>query len=691
MSGERLRSKTMSAAIALIVLIAAQSIAIGPVRHWMLEHEVRVSTGSWATHIFEQIETAASDATSDMVRLEDAGHLNLAAALEAALRAGVIHRATILDRTCGCHIVIDGALLGGNRNSVAEALWQFFQGVGDPVDMAPSALTFDDPTGATSDTGALSPRVIFLEQNEPGYPRNTAEVTFQRRIDAKDYALSLLVDITGAAANLQLMLIMAATIVSAILIGAGVVVARIASKSNRAVTLSEKQARFLAEHDTMTGLLNRFGFGTRAEALLRERAAKGGRAFLFQVDADKFKEINDIYGHATGDRVIHAIGEMLKSAFPDAALVARLGGDEFAVLVSETALNASVEQVLHELPTGTDITADDGRKLIEVSTSIGLAVFPDDAETLGDLMKAADLALYDVKAAGRNGVGAYRRDMTKALERRHWELDGVREAIREGRLLPYYQPLISARTGRVMAVEALARWNHPVYGVLSPSRFGHALEDPRVSTEITQEILARVADDLRVWKTIGHDFKVTLNIGEADLRDPDLIENLSATLADRGLTPGSLSIEVTETALTRVNSAAARPLLQRYRDIGGAVALDDFGTGNSSITLLKDMPCSTVKIDRSFIKDLTENAADLAIVRSIVRLSRELGFQIVAEGIETREQAQLLRKLRVDLLQGFLYSRPLPARELTAMLEWASPPRRPGPDPVDVPLGHRAA
>jgi EAL domain-containing protein (putative c-di-GMP-specific phosphodiesterase class I) len=175
---------------------------------------------------------------------------------------------------------------------------------------------------------------------------------------------------------------------------------------------------------------------------------------------------------------------------------------------------------------------------------------------------------------------------------------------------------------------------------------------------------------------MGYDFSVGLNIGEADLREPGLVDLVADTLRTRDLRPNAVAIEVTETALTSVNSATAKPLLEQFRAAGGYIALDDFGTGNSSITLLKDMPYSSVKIDRSFIRDLTHNNADLAIVRSIVRLSRELGFKIVAEGIETKEQAALLRKLRVDLLQGFLYSRPLPATKLTELLEWASPPKR---------------
>ncbi|MBT8426263.1 MAG: bifunctional diguanylate cyclase/phosphodiesterase, partial [Silicimonas sp.] len=533
-----------------------------------------------------------------------------------------------------------------------------------------------DQSGATTSAGDATPEVRFTKGAFPGDPHDAADVTFLRRIGPDAYELRLFMDVTAMVARIRLMTWMGALIVTVTLSGAGLVVARVAARSSRAAHLSERQARYLAEHDTLTGLFNRFGFGARARALLQKCAETGKRAYLFQVDADKFKDINDIYGHATGDRVIEAIARMLRGAFPEGALVARLGGDEFAILVTEAVLNGAPSSFMSSLPTGTEIRSEDGNSLIEVSTSSGFAVFPDDAPNLGDLMKAADLALYAVKNAGRNGVGAYRRDMTRALERRHWELQGVRNAIEAGQLVPYYQPLICARTGRVEAVEALARWHHPTYGVLGPDRFRHALDDARVSTEITAAMLEQVARDLRVWRNIGHGFSAGLNIGEADLKDPDLTGRITDMLARSGLHPDALAIEVTETAVTAVNTAAAGPLLKRYRDAGGVVALDDFGTGNSSITLLKSIPYSAVKIDRSFIRDLTHNETDLAIVRSIVRLARDMGFKIVAEGIETPDQVRLLRKLRVDLLQGFVFSKPLPARQLSEYLEWSSPPRR---------------
>ncbi|WP_413720962.1 putative bifunctional diguanylate cyclase/phosphodiesterase [Silicimonas sp. MF1-12-2] len=677
LSGVRLRTRNLLAISGLAVLIGAQSLAVGPLLRWMLEEDVRSTSASWAAHVYKQI--AAGVVEGESGHPDPAigkSHANLAGAMEAALRAGVIDRAVIMNEDCDCLVEVDGASLAEPENALAERLKRFFAGEGEAVDTTHPPMSPEEWASVASTTDVGTPQILFHTENTAIASQNMAEVTFFREIAGKRYALCLFMDVTVPAARLRLMLLMGALIFTVTLAGAALFVARIASHSNRAMRLSEKQARFLAEHDPLTGLLNRFGFGVRADVLLQDCLHRKSSAILFQIDADKFKEINDIHGHATGDRVIQAIGQMLKAAFPANALVARLGGDEFAVLVPAKDLNKPLRDFAEALPTGTDVMSDDGAKLIEVSTSIGVASFPKDANGLGDLMKAADLALYSVKAAGRNAVGAYRRDMTRALERRHWELDGVRQAIRENQLIPYYQPLINARDGRIEGVEALARWCHPTYGVLPPDRFKHALEDPRVATEITQEMLRRAADDLRTWTMLGHDFSVGLNIGEADLRDGELVTLVADTLRERDLRPNAVAIEVTETALTGVNSAAARPHLERFRAAGGYIALDDFGTGNSSITLLKDIPYSSVKIDRSFIRDLTHNEADLAIVRSIVRLSRELGFKIVAEGIETKEQAQLLRKLRVDLLQGYLYSRPLPAAKLTELLDWASPPRR---------------
>ena len=677
LGGDEFRSRHLWAIVGLAALIGAQGLAGGPLLKWLLVNEVRNASTSWATHIFKQIDAGVAYREAGARETADGeSSVNLAGALEAALRAGVIHRAVIMNAVCTCQVEIDSRALASEGDSISARLHAFFSGRGDLAGTTPSGLTGPDWHVLKAETGRAGPRIAFVESDMPGEPRYGAEATYFRDIGGEPFALSLTIDVTRDTTHLQLMLTMGALILTVTLSIAAILVTRAATRSSRALRLSEKQARFLAEHDPMTGLLNRFGFGTRAAAMLKACEARGAAALLFQVDADKFKEINDIYGHATGDRVIQAIGQMLKSAFPESALVARLGGDEFAVLVPAEAFTDASGDVGKTLPTGTDVMSDDGGKLIEVSTSIGVAAFPKDARSLGDLMKAADLALYSVKAAGRNAVGAYRRDMTKALERRHWELEGVREAIRRGNLVPYYQPLISARDGRIVAVEALARWRHPTYGVLTPERFCHALEDPRVATEITREMLLHAADDLRVWRHLGYDVSVGLNIGESDLRDSEIIETIAQSLIERDLPPDALSIEVTETALTRSNSLNARPLLEQYRAGGGYVSLDDFGTGGSSITLLKDIPYTSVKIDRSFIQDLTSNKADLAIVRSLVRLSRELGFKLVAEGIETAEQAKLLRELRVDMLQGYLYSRPLPSTKLTELMEWASPPRK---------------
>lgn len=630
---------------------------------------MRNASARWASHVFQQIDAGAPRHGDGARTTPDEDALaKLSGALEAALRAGVIHKAVLSNTACRCQVDIGSQTLASGKASIADRLDEVFAGAGGG----------GGADVVRVDEAGEAPKITFVDGAAPGEPLHGAIITYSRSIAGERHALSLVMDVTKMVAHLRLMLAMSALILTVASSAGAIFVARVTGHSDRAARLSEKQARFLAEHDPMTGLLNRFGFGVRAEAMLKTCAARRTGALLFQIDADKFKEINDIYGHATGDRVIQAIGQMLNGAFPDSALVARLGGDEFAVLVPSEEFTEASGDVAKTLPTGTDVMSDDGKKLIEVSTSIGVAAFPKDASSLGDMMKAADLALYSVKAAGRNAVGAYHRDMTKALERRHWELEGVREAIRNGHLVPFYQPLVNARNGRIEAVEALVRWRHPTYGILTPDRFSHALEDPRVATEITKEMLLHAADDLRVWRTLGYEVSVGLNIGESDLRDAEIIETIARSLSERDLPPDALSIEVTETALSRTNSRDARPLLERYRAGGGFVSLDDFGTGSSSITLLKDIPYTSVKIDRSFIRDLTSNKADLAIVRSLVRLSRDLGFKLVAEGIETVEQARLLRELRVDLLQGFLYSRPLPSRKLTELMEWASPPRKTG-------------
>lgn len=642
-------------------LVSATVFTAFPVMRWMSEDEARDATARLAAHLFDEIEDVAGASADPR---SSVGYRRLAGAIEAALRLGAANGVTIREAHCDCALPIRAASLSDPDSNLAEQLRDFFT---------------DRPSAGADRASALPPgeprdRIGFTEGTAPGEPRYGADVAFARTIGAERYELTLFTDVTATTVRLRLLATMAGMILTLALAGALLLIYHISDRSRRAVHLSERQARYLAERDPLTGLFNRIGFALRARALLRASGANGGRAVFFQIDADRLKNINDVFGHAAGDRVIKAVAELLTGAFPSGAIIARLGGDEFAVLVEEAALGDAADAFLATLPTATAVMSDDGEALIDLSTSVGFAVCPDDATDLSGLMKAADLALYAVKNGGRNGVAAYCRDMSKSLERRHWELEGIREAIRRGQLLPHYQPLLDARTGRVRAVEALARWHHPTYGVLRPDRFGHALRDAALAGEITRAILTHIAADLRVWRNLGHDFSAGLNIGEADLRNPGFLDMVGDALAAQDLAIRDLAIEVTEDAIRGVDTALAEDVLSRYRAGGGFVALDDFGTGGSSINLLKTIPYSTVKIDRSFVRDLTTNQTDLAIVRSIVGLSRDLSFKIVAEGIESKEQAQILRRMRVDLLQGYLYSRPLPAREMTEFLEWASPP-----------------
>ena len=440
--------------------------------------------------------------------------------------------------------------------------------------------------------------------------------------------------------------------------------------SQTRIEVSEREVTFLAENDPLTGIFNRRGFEERANALLEGCTARNTGAILIQLDADRFKDVNDVHGHAAGDLVLVEIAGMLRREMPEDAVIGRLGGDEFAVFVSADSMGERAVAADLGLPSEVTISLDDVRRRLTVKTSAGFARFPEDGAGLNDLLKAADLALLAVKRSGKGRIAPYNVHMTTSLHRRVWEIDSIQDALSEGTLVPYYQPLVCARTGRIEGLEALARWKHPVLGVLTPDRFGSALQDRSVGPKITTAMMDAVIADLVELRARGlPHVSIGLNIGEADLQERDLPRILAEKLRAAGLPLKSVAIEVTEHCLNSENRQDLGPVLAAFRANGAFLALDDFGTGTSSITLLKEIDYTAIKIDRSFIKDVCQNPADLAITRALVQLGRDLGFKIVAEGIETREQLTLLRDLGVDLLQGYLFSRPVPFEKTVHMLE----------------------
>ena len=422
---------------------------------------------------------------------------------------------------------------------------------------------------------------------------------------------------------------------------------------------AEAAIRRLADEDPLTGLPNRRRFSACLQEALDEAKLKGTCVHLLVIDLDDFKDVNDTLGHDAGDALLKETAQRLQRLAPVLDTVARIGGDEFAMLLSEP---FTPENALRFAEHVVDVVrapfSYEGR-LMASSVSIGVAAYPDDGSQ-PDLMKAADLALYDAKAIGRSRVIRFSPQLRRAAEERVAILSRVREGLEADEFVPFYQPKISFSTGRIVGFEALARWQHPVKGILTPGYFGAAFAHSELSEVIGQMMLRKVATDMSAWREQHIAFgRVALNFSSSEFVRPDLAETVLAVLAEHDVACGQFEVEVTEGVFMGATSANVLGILQRFKRAGVKVALDDFGTGFASLTHLKQFPVDHIKIDRSFVQGLGMEQGDEAIVSSVVGLAKNLGMEVTAEGVETEAQALRLGQLGCDFGQGYLFGKPM--------------------------------
>ncbi|MDX9885951.1 putative bifunctional diguanylate cyclase/phosphodiesterase [Thauera sp.] len=440
----------------------------------------------------------------------------------------------------------------------------------------------------------------------------------------------------------------------------------------------ESRIHRLAYFDSLTGLANRRGFLERLEREIRRAHQNDWRLAVLFLDLDRFKSINDTLGHAAGDRLLQQAAERLRAITRPGDIVshdadglgsaefARLGGDEFTVLLPminrpEDALPIA-ERIRASLSTPFAI----GGQPLSLTTSIGIAIFPDDGDDAATLIKHADTAMYDAKARGRNSCRYYNPTLTAEAVHRVALEAGLRRALAREEFVLLYQPQIEARSGRIATVEALVRWQPPGGGLVSPLDFIPLAEECGLIDAIGAWVLQRACRDAARWRAHGLDLRVAVNLSPMQFRAHDLIGTVRAALAASAMPASHLELEITENALM-ADDAATHGTLGALRELGIGIALDDFGTGYSSLSYLKRLPLCRLKIDRSFIHGLPDDADNLAIVHAILALARHLGFSITAEGVETAAQAALLGELEADSLQGYLFSRPVPAVEIEAL------------------------
>jgi diguanylate cyclase (GGDEF)-like protein/PAS domain S-box-containing protein len=414
----------------------------------------------------------------------------------------------------------------------------------------------------------------------------------------------------------------------------------------------------LAHHDALTGLPNRALFLERLDLAMGKAKPTADTVGVIYLDLDAFKDINDTLGHDAGDAVLIAAARALQATLPTNALAARIGGDEFAVLFAEQCTPESLEALARNLKKAFAVPVLFNGHELSCKASLGLALYPQSDDRPGELMKNADLALYEAKRAGGNQYAFFTPKIRQTVQNRISALSCAKDALSRDAVMPFYQPKVSLRTGRICGFEALLRWEHPREGIQAPGLIKEAFDDPVLSLELGKRMLERVITDMRAWRSAGLEFgNVAINLSADQFSRTDIASNILTSLERAGLHSRDLEIEVTESVFLGGGSDGVAHALDRLHDAGVQIALDDFGTGFASLTHLNKFPVSWLKIDRSFISDMGRDPDAAAIVSAVIGLSQSLGIQVVAEGVETTHQWNLLRNKGCDVAQGFLIAK----------------------------------
>ncbi|CAH2031866.1 bifunctional diguanylate cyclase/phosphodiesterase [Trichlorobacter ammonificans] len=430
---------------------------------------------------------------------------------------------------------------------------------------------------------------------------------------------------------------------------------------------AEATIEHLAYYDPLTDLPNRRMLQDRLEIALKRSRRQGSGMALLYLDLDGFKHVNDNLGHPAGDRLLKEMATRYTSLLRDDDLVCRMGGDEFAVILHDVHHDEDAVVVAHRLleQTAQPVQLDDSE--VVVTASIGIALFPKNGDDTRTLEKNADIALYHAKGEGKNTFSFFDEELNSASRNRIALEQRLRQVLEKNELLVLYQPKISLATGKVTGVEALVRWNSPEFGMVSPLRFIPLAEETRMIIPIGEWVLETACRQQVLWQEQGLSLTMAVNLSSVQFKSPTLIERITAILDKTGMLAEQLELELTESALVEKPNEATW-ILEQLRSLGCGIAIDDFGTGYSSLAYLKNFPVTVLKIDRTFVRDLAHDSGDRAIAQSVVALANNLDMQTVAEGVEQQEQLAILRELGCAFVQGFIYSRPVPADELPAIV-----------------------
>ena len=425
----------------------------------------------------------------------------------------------------------------------------------------------------------------------------------------------------------------------------------------------------MAHHDALTDLPNRNLFLDRLQhSLNRARWHERLVAVMF-MDLDRFKNINDTLGHNVGDELLIQLSQRLSKTVRDGDTIARFGGDEFAILLddidSDNHISSLAKKLLGTLTTPFKINKQE----LFITASIGVSIFPNDGEDPDTLLRNADVAMYRAKDLGKNNYQFYSDDLSARNFERLTLENNLRHALERNEFILYYQPQIDARTNKITGVEALLRWQHPELGLVGPNNIISLLEETGLIENVGQWVLETACRQSRIWHDAGYSYlHMSVNISSRQFNNPEFISSVHDIINRTEANPEFLELELTESMLMR-NASSTVNALHSLSGLGVRFAIDDFGTGYSSLTYLRRFPIDTIKIDRSFIHDITDTPDDAAIASAIIMMAQSLSLNVIAEGIENQEQRDFLVARNCHYLQGNYFSRPIPAEDLTRLLE----------------------
>ncbi|SHE73515.1 EAL and GGDEF domain-containing protein [Desulforamulus putei] len=430
----------------------------------------------------------------------------------------------------------------------------------------------------------------------------------------------------------------------------------------------EEILRHMAYHDSLTGLPNRLLFNDRLSVAIIQAGRNRKMLAVMFLDLDYFKLVNDTLGHDIGDRLLKGIANRLTRLLRKGDTIARIGGDEFAILLNDITRHEGASTVAQKIIDTLKEPWIIGSHEFHITTSIGIALYPNDGEDVETLMKNADAAMYHAKEAGRNNFQFYTPAMNaKTLKRLELE-NNLRRALERDEFVVYYQPQVEIQSGKIIGMEALVRWQHPHLGMIFPGEFIPVAEDTGLIVSIGERVLRSACAQNKSWQDAGFPpLRVSVNLSARQFQQQNLVKHVAQILRETGLDPRWLELEITESLAMKDVEFTGKNLFE-LRKMGITIAIDDFGTGYSSLSYLKRLPIDTIKIDRSFIRDITSDPDNASIVSTIIVLAHNLKMKVIAEGVETEEQLSFLRQQQCDGMQGYLFSGPLLAKDLEGLL-----------------------